>query len=152
MSREVHVRFCEQRRGKFPPLTLLVDAFRYKEDAERFYREQLPERLAKFNLTLAPDKTRLLRFTRYEVHKSESFEFLGFEFRWGQNRHKRPQVKRRTVRKKLRAACREMQAWLKKNRTDAEVAKVQSEEPGAGKLHAGICAGGAPKGAFLPRW
>ncbi len=28
-------------------------------------------------------------------------------------------------------------------RTGAEVAKVQSEEPGAGKLHAGICAGGA---------
>ncbi len=27
-------------------------------------------------------------------------------------------------------------------RTGAEVAKVQSEEPGAGKLHAGICAGG----------
>ncbi len=46
----------------------------------------------------------------------ESFEFPGFEFRWGQNRHKRPQVKRRTVRKKLRAACREMQAWIKKNR------------------------------------
>jgi group II intron reverse transcriptase/maturase len=93
-----------------------VDAFRYKEDAERFYREQLPERLAKFNLTLAPEKTRMLRFTRYEVHKSESFEFLGFEFRWGQNRYKRPQVKRRTVRKKLRAACSEMQAWIKKNR------------------------------------
>ena len=36
-------------------------------------------------------------------------------------------------------------------RAVAEVAKVQSEEPGAGKLHAGICAGGAPKGAFLPR-
>jgi len=33
----------------------------------------------------------------------------------------------------------------------AEVANVQSEEPGAGKPHAGICAGGAPKGAFLPR-
>jgi hypothetical protein len=32
-----------------------------------------------------------------------------------------------------------------------EVTKIQSEEPGAGKLHAGICAGGAPKGAFLPR-
>ena len=27
--------------------------------------------------------------------------------------------------------------------TYAEVAKVQSEEPGAGKLHARICAGGA---------
>jgi len=25
MSRQVHVRFCEQRGGKFPPLTLLLD-------------------------------------------------------------------------------------------------------------------------------
>jgi len=32
-----------------------------------------------------------------------------------------------------------------------EVTNIQSEEPGAGKLHAGICAGGAPRGAFLPR-
>lgn len=92
-----------------------VDAFRYQEDADRYYRKQLPERLAKFNLTLAPEKTRMLRFTRYEVHKSESFEFLGFEFRWGLNRHKRPQVKRRTARQKLRAACRELQAWIKSN-------------------------------------
>lgn len=93
-----------------------VCAFRYKADAERFYRERLPERLAKFNLTLAPEKTRMLRFTRFEVHKSESFEFLGFEFRWGLNRYRRPQVKRRTARKKMRAAGFELQAWIKKNR------------------------------------
>jgi group II intron reverse transcriptase/maturase len=93
-----------------------VCAFRYKADAERFYHEQLPKRLAKFALASAPEKTRMIRFTRYEVHKSESFEFLGFEFRWGQDRHKRPHVKRRTARKKLRSACREMRAWIKKNR------------------------------------
>ncbi len=28
-------------------------------DAERFYCKQLPERLAKFNLALAPEKTRI---------------------------------------------------------------------------------------------
>lgn len=93
-----------------------VCAFRYKADAERFYSEQLRKRLAKFNLEVAPEKTRMLRFTRYEVNKSECFEFLGFEFRWGMNRHKRPQVKRRTVRKRLRAACCELQVWIKKNR------------------------------------
>lgn len=93
-----------------------VCAFRYKADAERFYNEQLQERLAKFSLEVAPEKTRMLRFTRFEVNKSERFEFLGFEFRWGKNRHKQPQVKRRTVRKKLRAACCELQAWIKKNR------------------------------------
>ena len=94
-----------------------VCAFRYKAEAERFYRDLLPERLAKFGLKVAPEKTRMLRFTRYEVHKSESFEFLGYEFRWGQNRKKRPQVKRRTAREKMRSAVREMQAWIKKNRS-----------------------------------
>ena len=76
----------------------------------------LPKRLNKFSLTLAPEKTRMIKFTRFEVHESESFEFLGFEFRWGQNRHKRPQVKRQTARKKVRSATSEMQAWIKKNR------------------------------------
>ena len=93
-----------------------VCAFRYKADAERFYRGQLPGRLAKFGLDVAPDKTRMLRFTRYEVHKSERFEFLGFEFRWGQNRNMRPQVKRRTVRVRLRKAFQEMQDWIRNNR------------------------------------
>ena len=93
-----------------------VCAFRFKADAERFYHELLPKRLNKFSLTLAPEKTRMIKFTRFEVHKSESFEFLGFEFRWGLNRHKRPQVKRQTARKKVRSATAEMQAWIKKNR------------------------------------
>ena len=35
-----------------------VCAFRYREDAERFYRV-LPKRLEKFNLAVAPEKTRL---------------------------------------------------------------------------------------------
>lgn len=94
-----------------------VCAFRYKADAERFFHELLPKRLAKFSLNLAPEKTRMIRFTRYEVHKSESFEFLGFEFRWGLNRHKRPQVKRQTTRKRLRSATQQMQEWIKKNRS-----------------------------------
>ena len=35
-------------------------------------------------------------------------------------------------------------------RTDAELAKVQNEEPGARKPHAGICTGGALQRAALP--
>jgi len=93
-----------------------VCAFRYKADAERFYEQGMKERLKKFALEVAEEKTRMIRFTRYEVHKSESFEFLGFEFRWGQNRHKRPQVKCRTMRGKLRKACRDIEAWIKGNR------------------------------------
>ena len=57
MTRECHVRFCEQRRGKFPPLTLHLCAFQYREDAEAFYSD-LSKRLGKFGLELAPEKTR----------------------------------------------------------------------------------------------
>ena len=39
-----------------------VCAFRYRSDAERFYTEQLPIRLAKFNLELAPEKTCMMRW------------------------------------------------------------------------------------------
>ena len=38
MSREVHVRFCEQRRGKFPPLTLLLIFVRSRSAAQRVLR------------------------------------------------------------------------------------------------------------------
>jgi len=40
-----------------------VCAFRYQDDAERFYRV-LPQRLKKFNLQVAPEKTHLRRFSR----------------------------------------------------------------------------------------
>jgi RNA-directed DNA polymerase len=41
-----------------------VCAFQYKAEAERFMRE-LPERLTKFNLSVAPEKTRMLPFSRF---------------------------------------------------------------------------------------
>ena len=63
MSREVHVRFCEQRRGKFPPLTLLVMGFEYKRDAERVM-EVLWKRFARFGLELHSEKTRIVSFRR----------------------------------------------------------------------------------------
>ena len=93
-----------------------VCAFRCKRDADLFYRTMLPQRLARFSLELAPDKTHLLRFSRFAVQASEKFEFLGFEFRWGRNRHLQPQVKRRTSRSKLRKAMADLTAWIKKNR------------------------------------
>lgn len=93
-----------------------VCAFRYQSDAERFYRTQLPQRLGRFSLELASDKTRLLRFSRFAIHKGEKFDFLGFEFRWGRNRHMKPQVKRRTSRKKLYKAMADLTEWIKKNR------------------------------------
>lgn len=92
-----------------------VGAFQYRDDAERFLRE-LPERLGKFGLKVAEDKTRLLRFSRYELEPNEAFGFLGFEFRWIKSRHGRPIVRRRTQPKKLSASIRKFAEWIQKNR------------------------------------
>jgi RNA-directed DNA polymerase len=92
-----------------------VCAFRYKEDAERFYRE-LPKRLEKFGLTVAADKTRLLRFSRFHPGMKQRFTFLGFELYWFADRQGEPRVMRRTAPKKLQAACRRIKAWIKENR------------------------------------
>ena len=89
-----------------------VCLFQFSEEAEKFFKE-LPERLGKFKLKVAEDKTKMLRFSRFEVSESKSFEFLGFEFRWGRNRKGSSQVKRRTSRKKLRAAVRAFTDWIK---------------------------------------
>ena len=103
----------------------VVCAFRYKQEAERFLR-QVQERLAKFGLSLSAEKTHLIRFTRFETSKSRSFGFLGFEFRWGLNRYYKPQLKRRTLRKKQQAACREMTAWIRKERGKQGLRKLMA--------------------------
>jgi RNA-directed DNA polymerase len=92
-----------------------VCAFRFRDDAERFYRV-LPKRLEKFNLEVAPDKTHLLRFSRFHPSKKRRFTFLGFEFYRVPDRQGVPRVKRRTARKKLQAACRRIKEWIKLNR------------------------------------
>jgi RNA-directed DNA polymerase len=92
-----------------------VCAFRYREDAERFYRV-LPKRLEKFNLEVALEKTQLLQFSRFHPSMTRWFTFLGFEFLWKADRKGVPRVMRRTSRKKLQAAGRRMTEWIKLNR------------------------------------
>ncbi len=92
-----------------------VCAFQYKADADRFYAI-LGERLGKFNLEVAPEKTRIIRFSRFHTARNEGFEFLGFEFRWKINRKGNAQVKRRTSPKKLRVAINKFKEWIKEDR------------------------------------
>jgi group II intron reverse transcriptase/maturase len=92
-----------------------VCAFQHQKDAEHFM-EQLGLRLGKFGLETAPDKTRLLRFCRYDLAGSGLFDFLGFEFRWAVGRNGGRFVKRRTSRKKLCASIAAFTAWIKKER------------------------------------
>lgn len=92
-----------------------VCAFRFRDDAEKFYKA-LPGRLAKFELEVAPEKTRILRFSRFHPSKTRRFTFLGFEFYWEEDREGVPRVKRRTARKKLQGACKRIKEWIKENR------------------------------------
>jgi hypothetical protein len=63
MSREAHVRFCESGGVRFPSATHLVIIFQQERDARRVL-DVVPKRLAKYGLTLHPEKTRLIDFRR----------------------------------------------------------------------------------------
>ncbi len=93
-----------------------VCCFQYRED-ERRVSKVLGERLGKFMLELSAEKTHVIKFTRFETEKSESFTFLGFEFRWGKSRKGKPLVKMRTAKKKFQLALSAMTAWIKKDRS-----------------------------------
>ena len=92
-----------------------VCAFRYESDAFRFHRE-LQARLAKFNLETAPEKTKILRFSRFELERNGFFDFLGFEYRWVLSRNKKKLVRCRTSRIKLRKSLASFKDWIKENR------------------------------------
>jgi group II intron reverse transcriptase/maturase len=84
-------------------------------DAERFYKV-LGQRLEKCRLELSAAKTRLIPFSRDRQAGKTSFEFLGFECRWGKDRKGKDHLKRRTARKQLRSALQRFTAWCKENR------------------------------------
>jgi len=92
-----------------------VCAFEEQGDAERFYKV-LGKRREKFGLALSAAKTRIIPFSRHRDGGKTSFEFLGFEFRWGKDRKGKDHLKRRTARKKLRSALTRFTAWCKENR------------------------------------
>jgi len=94
-----------------------VCSFQYKRDAEKFYRA-LPKRLAKFKLTVAPEKTRIVPFSRYKPDGVSCFDFLGFEYRWVLNKKGEPVIRRRTSRKKFRASIAHFKQWCREHRNE----------------------------------
>ena len=92
-----------------------VCAFQYRSDAQAFYRA-LPKRLAKFNLEVAPEKTHIIRFSRFHPGLKRRFSFLGFEIYWGIDRSGKPRLSKRTDRQRLRAAITAFTEWVKCHR------------------------------------
>lgn len=92
-----------------------VCAFETREDAERFYKV-LGKRLNKFGLELAEEKTKIINFDRFNKQERESFEFLGFQFKWGVSRNGKTIIKRQTAKKKLKNSIASIGQWIKENR------------------------------------
>jgi RNA-directed DNA polymerase len=92
-----------------------ICAFRYQDEAGRFYRK-LAGRLEKFNLSVAPEKTQTIRFSRFHPGLQRRIVFLGFETYWMKDSKGVARVKQRTARKKLQSACRRVKEWIKGNR------------------------------------
>lgn len=92
-----------------------VCAFENQEDAQRFH-EVLGKRLEKFGLELAAEKTQVIAFSGTLSTGQSSFNFLGFEFRWGKDRAGKVHLKRRTAPKNRRSSLKRFNAWCRKNR------------------------------------
>jgi hypothetical protein len=97
--------------------------FQSQREAERFLKE-MKARLEKFHLEVEPSKTKLIEFGRYAEEqvgrrggKPETFDFLGFTHYCGETRYGCFKVKRRTSKKKFRAKLKEVEEWLKKERS-----------------------------------
>ena len=112
-------RVRKQNRGQcrlFGFADDFVCCFDYRHEADAFERA-LKERLEKFGLQLAPDKTQTLRFGRGGGGHNGRFDFLGFEFRWDKSRLRgQPYVARRTSRKKLSGAVARFTEWIRTHR------------------------------------
>jgi len=100
-----------------------VFCFQYKDDAEKFYAS-FKERLAKFGLEVAENKTKIIEFGRFAeenrdrkgLGKPETFDFLGFTHYCGKSRQGKFRVKRKTCKKKFKAKVKEFTHWMKANR------------------------------------
>jgi group II intron reverse transcriptase/maturase len=89
--------------------------FANKQDAMRVM-EILPKRFGKYQLTLHPDKTKLIDLECEKGKGDRSFNFLGFTHYKGLSRRGKLVLKRKTSSKKLTKAITQTEEWIKHNR------------------------------------
>lgn len=108
------IRYCDD----------FVCCFQYESEARNFY-QMLTQRLRKFNLNIALEKSKIIEFGLFAFRntrkqgrsKPKTFDFLGFTHYCGQSLNGKFRVKRKTSRKKYKAAIYRMKQWMKANRT-----------------------------------
>jgi group II intron reverse transcriptase/maturase len=107
-----------------------VICVQFKDEAERILAE-LKERLKKFNLELAEDKTRLIEFGKFakrnaekKNNKAATFNFLGFTHFIDRTKTGTFKIGRKTDRKKFKLRMVEMNIWLKEVRNLLTIKEV----------------------------
>lgn len=103
------IRYCDD----------FVVCCEHEDDAKRFLGE-LKERFAKFELTVAEEKTRIVKFGRKSWEewkrtgqKPETFNFLGFTHYCGTTMAGKFSMKHKTSKENLRRKLKETKEWLK---------------------------------------
>ena len=99
----------------------IIVGFQHEADARRFW-DEMRERLEKFELSLHPDKTRLIEFGRFAaanrakrgLGKPETFNFLGFTFICGKTRAGKFQIHRTSRRDRVWAKLLNIKEELRK--------------------------------------
>ncbi len=96
------IRYCDD----------FVCCFEKEEDAKMFY-EELKDRLNKFDLELAEDKSRIIPFGN--TRSKEKFDFLGFTHINSTNRKGNYKLSHHTSGKKSKAKKQAVKLWLKES-------------------------------------
>jgi RNA-directed DNA polymerase len=115
-GRAVLIRYCDD--------ALII--FERKRDAQRAL-EVLPKRLAKYGLTLYPEKTRLVDFRRPDAKENSAsedddstrpgtFDLLGFTHYWVKSRKGPWVVKQKTAGDRFRRALSRVADWCQRYR------------------------------------
>jgi len=95
--------------------------FKREDDARRVLAV-LAKRFGKYNLTLHPDKTRLVAFQRPPARlrrpraKPATFDLLGFTHYWGRSRRGYWVVKRKTAKDRFTRSVRAIHRWCRSHR------------------------------------
>lgn len=93
-----------------------------REDDARRVMDVLPKRLARYGLTLHPDKTRLLDFRcprtggDRQSQRDRNFDFLGFTHHWGQSRRGNWVIRQKTAKSRLKRAVKNVAQWCRRYR------------------------------------
>jgi RNA-directed DNA polymerase len=99
----------------------IIFCFQYEGDAKRFYKA-LKKRLAKFQLEVSEEKTKIIKLPKNSNEDDEdnndgTFDFLGFTHYMGKCKDGVRRLKRKTSKKRYKRSLKKCKEWLRENRT-----------------------------------